>query len=154
MKQKLIKSAYILLLALLTAQAGLRGSSGRTLNIKSLQLSPNPFTPHSIYQAGDGATVRQGLRVRFEVETLSRFFWLTVRIHNIEGNVVRTITELEPKYTDYDKLEPAEIIIWWDGKNDFGQYANNGRYIVHIKVSDTEAQTFSAEKIRSVVLIK
>lgn len=126
-------------------------SSVRVLNIINLKLSPNPFTPHSNY------TVRgaQGLRISFKVETLSRFFWLTARVYNLQGNLVRTITELEPKFTDVgDKFADLEVEIWWDGKNDVGQYANNGRYLVHIKISDTEAQVFSSEQIESIVLIK
>lgn len=130
-------------------------SSGRGPEIKNLQIAPNPFSPYSVYSSPYNDTEpEQGLRIRFEVETLSRFFWYTIRVHNLYGNVVRTIVELTPDYTQYDKQEPAEIIVWWDGKDDSGRYANNGRYLIHIKVSDTEAEDFSTHKIKPVVLIK
>lgn len=142
----------ILLTAFLAAAFTLQAQPRRVLNLKDLQMGPNPFSPYSEFSYN--GEVNFGLHVRFEVESYSRFVWLTVRVHNMDGTVVRTIFRREPKYTDENKMEPALITFWWDGRDDYGNLANNGRYLLHLSVSDTEAETFSTEKLKQVVLVK
>lgn len=129
---------------------------GRHLVISELRLIPNPFTPYSVYNFPEEVE-GQGLRISFKVATEARFVWITCKIYNTRGNLVRTITELEPVYSDRGANgsdEPTDIVLWWDGLTDYNRPANNGRYIFHLKVSDSEAETFYKEKMATVVLIK
>jgi hypothetical protein len=128
----------------------------RYLEITELHLAPNPFTPNSIHNLNEQEE-GQGLRISFKVDTQARFVWVTVRIFNIRGNLVRTITELEPVYSNRgpeDTGEPLELIYWWNGMTNFNRLAQNGRYILHLKVSDSEAENFYEEKLATVVLVK
>jgi len=128
----------------------------RYLVITELHLAPNPFTPNSLYNINEHDE-GQGLRISFKVDTQARFVWVTVRIFNTKGNLVRTITELEPVYSNRgpeDTGEPLELIYWWNGKTNFHRLARNGRYILHLKVSDSEAENYYQEKLATVVLVK
>jgi len=128
----------------------------RYLEITNLQLLPNPFTPHSIH-IFDEQNQGQGLRISFKVETQATFVWVTGRIFNMRGNLVKTISEREPIHSmrgpdDYG--DPVELIYWWNGMTDFNRLAQNGRYFFHLKVSDSEAENFFQEKIATFVLVK
>ncbi len=128
----------------------------RYLEISDLLLAPNPFTPYSSYAFAEEEE-GSGLRISFKVETQSRFVWITGRILNVRGNVVRTITELEPVYSKRGPDgtgDPVEIILWWNGMTDYDRMAKNGRYIFHLKVSDSEAENFYSEEMASIVLVK
>ncbi len=143
---------YIIIATVMLTAIAVQATPRRVLNMSNLEIGPNPFSPHSEFYS-NGA-VNYGMRVKFEVDSFSTFVWLTAKVHNMDGTVVRTIYRLEPKYTAENKMGPAEITFWWDGRDDFGNLANNGRYILHLRLSDTEAETFSTEKIKSVVLVK
>ncbi len=147
----------LLLILLLIAPYSLifAQSSARFVKITNLRLLPNPFSPYSVYNDGE-----KGLRISFQVEVPSNltFVWLTTKIYNIRGELVRTLNEREPMYSNVDggKYEGngTEIIFWWDGKTDFHKYANNGRYILHLQVSDTEEEVRYDQKTASFVLVK
>ncbi len=128
----------------------------RYLEISELKLVPNPFTPYSSYVLTEEEE-GNGLRISFKVDTQSRFVWITGRILNTRGNLVRTITELEPIYSKRGPDgtgDPVEITLWWNGMTDYDRMAKNGRYIFHLKVSDSEAENFYSEEMASIVLIK
>ncbi len=146
----------VIILLMITLSYG-EDTGGRYLIISDLKLAPNPFTPYSVFtdliEQDDG----EGLRISFRVESQARFVWITVGIFDVRGNLVRKITELEPVYSSKgpgDVGESADIILWWDGKTDFERMAPNGRYVIHLKVSDSEAENFYREKMATVVLVK
>lgn len=143
-------SVLVISLHLLSAQAG-----DRFLVINDLNLTPNPFSPFSNYGIRED---EKGMRISFTVDTHSTFVWITARIFNAKGQLIRTLKEWEPVYGDRIMRGPDEdlyeINLWWDGYSDFNRIANNGRYILHLHVSDTEARTFSTEKVVPFALIK
>jgi hypothetical protein len=130
--------------------------SGRHIILTDFNLTPNPFSPYSEYSV---RAEERGLRISFKVETHSTFIWITARVFNTRGQLIRTVKEWEPIYGDKQLRGPddeplTEINLWWDGYTEFGRMADNGRYILHLHVSDTEARTFSVEKTKPFVLIK
>jgi hypothetical protein len=138
-----------------TAEAAER--QARYLVISDLKAAPNPFSPYSSYSFFGGEE-GEGLRISFKVESQARFVWITGKIFNVRGNLVRTITELEPVYSEKrgpdGTGEAVEIILWWDGMSDHNRRAKNGRYIFHLKVSDSEAENFFQEKMTTFVMVK
>jgi len=155
-----MQSLKILLMAIIFLMATLsygEEPGGRYLIVSDLKLAPNPFSPHSVFpdliEQDDG----EGLRISFTVESQARFVWITIGIYDVRGNIVRKISELEPVYSSKgpgDIGESADIVVWWDGKTDFDRMAPNGRYLLHLRVSDSEAENFYREKMASVVLVK
>jgi len=150
------KTIVVIIMILIISTAFSTNRQSRYLEITELHLAPNPFTPYSIHNV-DAQEAGEGLRISFKVDTQARFVWVTVRIFNMRGNLVKTITELEPVYSSRgpeDTGEPFELIYWWNGMTDFNRLAQNGRYILHLRVSDSEAENFYKEKLATVVLVK
>lgn len=111
------------------------------LGISKLQLKPNPFTPHDPY----------GLQLGFNLTSDDiRKPWVTVKIYNMRGDLVRVLADDLPM-APIEYLPGDESTLSWDGLTDSGTLAQNGRYIVRIKVQDS---TGAKEAIKTVVLIK
>lgn len=153
---KSIKIVILLMLSLLLTNAYSADRQSRYLEITDLLLQPNPFTPYSHHFFSE-QNQGEGLRISFKVETQARFVWVTGKIYNTRGEHVKTISELEPVYSSRgpgDIGEPVELVYWWNGMTEFNRLAHNGRYIFHLKVSDSEAQTFYQEKVTTFILVK
>lgn len=134
----------------------------RVLKVHDLQIRPNPFTPYSVLGIEPEA---RGVEISFDVETPSTFIWITARVFNVNGELVRAIYELEPMYSTYQPLsgdyseradfeDRFDVVFYWDGRTDSGKIANNGRYLLHLSISDGENQAFRTEKLKTLVLIK
>jgi len=105
------------------------------LKISDLSFTPNPFSP----RIGDGLTIRYRLS-----SNNSRTPFVTIKIYNLTGTLVRTLRENEPQ------TKGKQIVIW-DGLTDSGKEARNGRYLVYIRAKDARRRE---EIIKPVVLIK
>jgi protocatechuate 3,4-dioxygenase beta subunit len=111
----------------------------KALTIENFRLEPNPFSPH---QEIDG---RSGLKIQFDISSnAAPNPLLTVKIYNLEGNLVRLLHDQTP-------FPRGLSTIYWDGKADNGAFARNGRYIVRVILEDP---TERKEEMKTVVLIK
>lgn len=111
----------------------------RALTLENISLMPNPFSPH---QEVDGVP---GLRITFDLSSSAAPNPLfTVKIYNLEGNLVRLLHDQTP-------FSRGNSVLYWDGRADNGALARNGRYIIHFIVEDPSKRV---EKMKSVVLIK
>ena len=111
----------------------------KDLAIENLTLLPNPFSP---FQVVDG---RNGLKIQFDLSSnVAPTPLLTVKIYNLEGNLVRLLHDQTP-------FQRGPTNIYWDGRADDGALARNGRYLVRLLVEDPSG---SKDVMKSVVLIK
>lgn len=119
--------------------------TSQPLGIHNLKILPNPFSPNLINMndpLGRGLT---GQVISFDLTSLDiRQPFVTVKIYNMNGELVRQLADQEP-------LTKGQVALIWDGKANNGALARNGRYIVHLKVKDS---TGEKEKIKSSVLVK
>jgi len=108
--------------------------SSRELGIWDLDAEPNPFSPD------------QGpVSIAFDVSsTETRSPFVTLRIRNVEGRLVRTVAENEA-------VPRGRVELTWDGLADSGRAARNGRYIIEIIVEDAGAEE---TVLGTVVLVK
>ncbi len=120
----------------------------KPLAVDHLQLLPNPFTPHDPY----------GLQLGFTLSTdCAREPFVTIKVYNMTGDLVRTICENEPMPKGTYLLgenfldSRGRDITSWDGRTDSGEMARNGRYLVYFKVEDSAG---TAEVRKTAVLIK
>jgi hypothetical protein len=118
------------------------------LSVKDIQLLPNPFTPHDPY----------GLQLGFSLSTnQARKPFVTIKIYNMAGDLVRTICENEPmpkgNYLPGESFldSRGRDITKWDGRTATGELARNGRYLIHFKADDSSG---SVETMKTAVLIK
>ncbi|MDD2650175.1 MAG: carboxypeptidase-like regulatory domain-containing protein, partial [Candidatus Cloacimonetes bacterium] len=120
-------------------------SPSQSLGLYDLKLLPNPFTPFD--QIGSN----KGLQISFKIASkATRYPKLTCKIYNLNGTLVRTITNQSAFLKgQYDIGESTSL--YWDGKTDDNRMARNGRYVVHLIVEDA---TDRKEYVKSVVLIK
>ncbi len=111
------------------------------LDLKQVVLKPNPFSPNDPY----------GLQIGFRLTSNDvRKPFVTVKIYNMRGQLVRTLVRDEPMPKGlYEPGDPR--CLRWDGTTDDGRLARNGRYVVQIRVKDG---TGTKEVLKSVVLIK
>lgn len=111
----------------------------RPLTIDNFRLLPNPFSP---FQENDG---QMGLEIAFDISSSAAPNpLLTVKIYNLEGNLVRLLHDQTP-------FTRGHATVHWDGKTDNGALARNGRYLVRVILEDPQG---SKEQMKSVVLIK
>ncbi|MFQ5650982.1 MAG: carboxypeptidase regulatory-like domain-containing protein [bacterium] len=111
----------------------------KPLTIENFTLLPNPFSPH---QQIDGM---MGLKIAFDITSnVAPTPLLTVKIYNLEGNLVRLLHDQTP-------FQRGRTIVHWDGKTDNGLLARNGRYLVRVVLEDPADKR---DKMKSVVLIK
>ena len=90
-----------------------------------LELEPNPFTPN-----GDG--VNDEIAVRYSLLSLSVSRPVNISIYDLSGRLVRTLHDGPERNGRYEDKG-------WDGRNDAGESAVPGLYIVRIKAEgDTE----------------
>jgi len=111
----------------------------KPLAVENLKLMPNPFSP---FREIDGLP---GLKIEFEVSSdAAPNPLLTVKIYNLEGNLVRLLRDQRP-------VPRGEIAVHWDGRTDDGALARNGRYLVRVIVEDPVEKE---DEMKSVILIK
>jgi len=111
----------------------------KQLSIENITLMPNPFSPSQVV---DG---RNGLKIQFDISSnAAPNPLLTVKIYNLEGNLVRLLHDQTP-------FQRGPTSIYWDGRADAGGLARNGRYIVRVILEDPSGST---DIMKSVVLIK
>jgi hypothetical protein len=123
-------------------------SISEPLGWSDIQLLPNPFTPHDRY----------GLQLAFALSSdRARKPFVTIRVYNLTGRLVRTICENEPVpkgiYPPGESFldSKGRDITVWDGRTDSGELARNGRYLIHFRADDSSG---TVERLLSVVLIK
>ncbi|MBD3368382.1 MAG: hypothetical protein GF405_09480 [Candidatus Eisenbacteria bacterium] len=108
--------------------------TSRGLAVWDIVVRPNPFSP-------DEGPVS----IRFDVSSSeARMPFVTLRIRNIQGQLVRTVVENEP-------TAKGEAVVEWDGNADSGRPARNGRYVIEIIAEDAGAEETS---LGTVVLVK
>ena len=114
----------------------------RPLEILHIRYLPNPFSPEMDTDA-DGVA---GLAIHIKVTSkLSRTPFLTVRIYNLLGDLVRVVRRGQPVAKETD------LLIRWDGLTDDGRLARNGRYLVRTELEDGGGRI---EHLGTVVLIR
>jgi len=112
------------------------------LGVRQVHFRPNPFSPE-VDTDGDG---HPGLAIDFVVSSRdSRRPFVTIRIYNILGQLVKELLSRHPEEKD------RRITVYWDGLTRDGRIARNGRYVVEILVEDSQGRESYAG---SVVLIK
>jgi hypothetical protein len=108
--------------------------ASRGLAVWDITAQPNPFSP-------DEGPVT----IRFDVSSAeARAPFVTLRIRNMQGQLVRTVVENEP-------TAKGEAEVEWDGLADSGRQARNGRYIIEIIAEDAGSEETS---LGAVVLVK
>jgi len=114
-------------------------ADAKPLAVENLTLLPNPFSPDLEING------QKGLRIEFDLSSSAAPNpLLTLRIFNLEGNLVRLLHDQTP-------FNRGHAVVYWDGRTDHGAVARNGRYLVHLRVEDPKG---SKELMKSVVLIK
>ena len=123
-------------------------SVSEPLGWSDIRLLPNPFTPHDAYALQLGFTLSSDR---------ARKPFVTIRVYNMTGRLVRTICENEPvpkgTYPPGESFldSRGEDITLWDGRTETGELARNGRYLIHFRADDSDG---TVEKLLPVVLIK
>ena len=94
-------------------------ANAEPLNISNIKVLPNPFSPHT-GPADISFSVSSDQTPTPEV---------SLKIYNMVGDLVKTLlpSTLLPR---------GENSVPWDGVTDFGRMAKNGRYLLHLEVSD------------------
>ena len=119
--------------------------TSQPLGIQNLKILPNPFSPNLLNLNDPLNRGLNGQTISFDLTSLDiRQPFVTVKIYNMNGELVRELANQEP-------MTKGQVALIWDGKANNGAMARNGRYIVHLKVKDS---TGEKEKIKSSVLIK
>jgi hypothetical protein len=103
------------------------------LGIRISSITPNPFSPH-----------KRPARIVYRITSPDTVVYVTVKIYNLAGDLVKVIKRREPQIRGVHEVE-------WDGKTQDATLANNGRYIVHITGKDS---TCTKGVMETVVLIK
>jgi hypothetical protein len=118
------------------------------LGWSDIRLLPNPFTPHDPH----------GLQLSFTLSSdRARQPFVTIRVYNLTGQLVRTICQNEPvpkgTYLPGESFldSRGQDITVWDGRTDAGELARNGRYLIYFRAGDSSG---TVEKLLPVVLIK
>jgi hypothetical protein len=104
------------------------------LGVSDVRAVPDPFSP------SDGP-----VSILYELTSDSaRMPFVTVRIYNMVGQLVREVVSNRPQGKGTAHVE-------WDGRTDAGEKARNGRYVVEVQAEDSGG-TESA--LGTVVLVK
>ncbi|MFQ5602978.1 MAG: carboxypeptidase regulatory-like domain-containing protein [bacterium] len=111
----------------------------KPLDIENFTLLPNPFSPEKEIDR------QKGLKIEFDISSMAAPNpLLTVKIYNLEGNLVRVLHDQTP-------FPRGHSVLYWDGTTDKGSMGRNGRYIIQFILQDPSDKR---EKLKSVVLIK
>jgi hypothetical protein len=114
----------------------------RPLGIETIKYYPNPFSP-DVDTDNDG---EPGLSILLKMSsTSSRTPFVTIKIYNMLGELVKTLAERQPFIKDTDN------VIRWNGQTNDNRLARNGRYIVRTEIEDANGTT---ENVATVVLIR
>ena len=114
----------------------------KPLDIETIKYYPNPFSP-DIDTDNDG---EPGLSILLKMSSISsRTPFVTIKIYNMLGELVKILTDREPFIKDTDN------IIRWNGLTSNNRLARNGRYIVRTEIEDANGRT---ENVDTVVLIR
>ena len=127
-------------------------SDSDPLGIYDLDIRPNPFTPNNDY----------GTRAVFRLSSnIGKSVNYSASIFNLNGTKIRTLVEnmnvpkencsFSSPLEDLSQCSLDECCIKWDGRTDKNKLARNGRYILKIKVKDSNGEK---ELIKPVVLFK
>jgi Carboxypeptidase regulatory-like domain/FlgD Ig-like domain len=104
-------------------------SESQSLTAGKIEVVPNPFSP-LVLASRDGNT-EYGARIRLQPESdQSAEVTLTLRIYNLDGEVVRHLVE-------HKTVPKTTVDFYWDGKTDSGRWARNGRYLVKVSATST-----------------
>jgi hypothetical protein len=115
-------------------------SLNEPLGLKYVSILPSPFSPQV-------APVKIG----YFLSTNSPPAFVTIKIFNIRGELVRTILDSSPQNPGVYGGRKGLAQIEWNGKTNNGLIANNGRYIIQITAKDV---TGDVSELKQVVLIK
>ena len=89
---------------------------------------PNPFSP-----------LQEVLKIRFATGKNGTPVNTTIRIFDYGMNLVRTIVQNAPRGNyGFSGPQGEEIIEYWDGKDEKGNYAPNGTYFFRIDIENSE----------------
>ncbi len=106
------------------------------LGIHGLSFLPRVFSPN-----------RGLLRIGYSLSGKNGQAFVTIRIYNLAGDLVRTLVERQRQYPGVH----TEKSIAWDGRTDDNKMARNGRYLVEIIAEDNLSST---RKLSTIVLVK
>jgi len=106
----------------------------RGLGVADVRIEPNPFSP-------DNGPVE----ISYDLSSdRARMPFVTVRIYNMTGQLVREVATGRPQAKGRASVE-------WDGTTDDAEIARNGRYMIEIKAKDTGGD---ATALATAVLVK
>ncbi len=107
----------------------------KPLDIEYLSARPNPFSPY-----------RGGLSITYgAVSDRAASVKMTIKIYNVAGKLVRTLVEGELRNIGVPTVDI------WNGRDNDGNLARNGRYIVEAVAEDSTGKT---SKIFPIVMVK
>jgi len=115
-------------------------SLNEPLGLKYISILPSPFSPQV-------APVKIG----YFLSTNAPPAFVTIRIYNVRGELVRTIIENSQQFAGVYGGRKGKLQLEWDGKTNSGLLANNGRYIIQITAKDNSGEI---SELKQVVLIK
>lgn len=110
------------------------------LGIKYFSVLPSPFSPEVA-----------PLKIGYFLNSLLPPVGVTIKIYNIRGELVRTLLENDLQMPGRYGSRTANKEILWDGKTDNGEWARNGRYIIHFNGKDSSGEI---NELIQVVLVK
>lgn len=115
-------------------------TENQSLGIKHFSVLPSPFSPEVA-----------PLKIGYFLNSLLPPVGVTIKIYNIRGELVRTLLENDLQMPGrYGSRTSAKEILW-DGKTDNGEWARNGRYIIHFNGKDSSGEI---NELIQVVLVK
>ncbi|HDT14610.1 MAG TPA: hypothetical protein ENN55_00190, partial [Firmicutes bacterium] len=106
------------------------------LKLDYARIVPNPFSPK--YHAGARLTFAISSTEGSSVET-------TIQVFNMGNRLIRTLALNELKAAG------TEHTVVWDGRNEDGKWAANGRYFVRVQIKDTRG---TKQYLFSVAVVK
>lgn len=107
----------------------------KALDIEYLSARPNPFSPY-----------RGGLNITYgAVSDRAASVKMTIKIYNVAGKLVRTLVEGELRNIGVPTVDV------WDGRDNDGKLARNGRYIIEAVAEDS---TGKKSRIFPIVMVK
>jgi flagellar hook assembly protein FlgD len=105
------------------------------LSADFVTLTPNPFSP-----------LRSSLKISYVLNSKSgSSVETTIKVFNMADKLIRTIEDRQLKNTGTVNTDT------WDGKDEHGKWAANGRYIVQFEIKDTSN---TKQYLYSVALVK
>lgn len=109
-------------------------TDSRSLGVSGIRVEPNPFSP-------DNGAVRIVYNLSSD---LARTPFVTIRIYNMTGQLVRRLVDHRPQPKGSADAE-------WNGITDDAELARNGRYVIEIEAEDSGS---SVKELTTVVLVK